>query len=110
MRRKVVLSLNEAQFADLEALMKEDMQDNFTFYGVFLIQQEKKRRELEKSKVGRGRPKKDEPEILYYPCPYDANVYPYTREELEGYYQLRKEEVPADAKPLTKEELKKFDL
>lgn len=110
MRRKVVLSLNEEQFADLEALMKEDKQDNFTYYGVYLIQQEKKRREAERAKVGRGRPRKEEQEVVYYPCPFDDSVFPYTMAEIEGYYALRKEEVPANLKPLTKEELKKFDL
>lgn len=109
-RRKVTMSFTDDQFADLQALMREDKQDNFTFYGVFLIQQEKKRREVERSKVGRGRPKQEVTETLYYPCPYDENIYPYTMSELEGYYALRKEEVPKDLKPLTKEELRKFDL
>lgn len=109
-RRKVTMSFTEDQFKDLEALMREDKQDNFTYYGVFLIQQERKRRDAERSKVGRGRPTKEKEVIDYYPCPYDANVFPYTLAELEGYYQLRKEEVPKDVRPLTKEELKKFDL
>ena len=110
MRRKVTMSFTEEQFKDLEALMREDKQDNFTYYGVFLIQQERKRRDGERSKVGRGRPTKEKDETQYFPCPYDANVYPYTMSELEGYYALRKEEVPKDVRPLTREELKKFDL
>lgn len=110
MRRKVTMSFTEDQFKDLEDLMKEDKQDNFTYYGVFLIQQEKKRRLAEQTKRSPGRPRKDEPEVFYYPCPYDPEVYPYTKEEIEGYYALRKQEVPADLKPLSKEELKKWDL
>lgn len=108
MRRKVTMSFTEEQFKDLEALMREDKQDNFTYYGVFLIQQEKKRRDSERNKVGRGRPKKEAEEELYYPCPYDPESFPYTMSELTGYYQIRKEEVPKDIKPLTKAELQKW--
>lgn len=108
MRRKVTMSFTEDQFADLEALMREDKQDNFTYYGVFLIQQEKKRRDGERNKPKAGRPKKEDEVIEFYPCPYNPESYPYTMSELTGYYQIRHEEVPKDIKPLTKVELQKW--
>ena len=107
-RRKVTMSLTEEQFKDLDELMKEDKQDNFTFYGVFLIQQEKKRRENERSKVGRGRPKKEgeeDKEVLYYPAPYDPEAPPYTMDDLEAYYSFSNQKVPEQPRPFTKEDL-----
>ena len=81
-RRKVVLSLNPIQFAELEALMLEDVQTNFTTFGVYLIMQEKKRREEEKRKRGVGRPKgsvdedgneEEEPRIYPHPDNFGPN-------------------------------------
>lgn len=109
-KRKVILSLNDAQFADLKALMEEDNQDNFTFYGVYLIQQEKKRREAENNKRPVGRPKKEEVEDLWYPSPDPKSSMPYREGELAGYYEIRKQVMPPLPKPLTKEELKEWDL
>ena len=43
--RLVSLSLNLEQFAELEALMSEDKQTNFTFFCVQLIVNERKRRQ-----------------------------------------------------------------
>lgn len=109
-RRKVVASLNPEQFAVLDGLMKEDKQDNFTFYIAYLAMQERKRRDEESKKRGVGRPKAGKEEILYYPSP-DKNVsYPYTEDELRGYYDMRKEPMPPLPAPLSKEELKKYDL
>ena len=107
-RRKVILSLNPVQFADLEALMAEDGQDNFTFYGAYLINQEKKRREGERSKSKVGRPKSEPKEQLWYPCPDTHGTMPYTEDELRGYYEIRGEKMPPLPIPYTKEELKKW--
>ena len=104
-KRKVILSLNDAQFADLKALMAEDNQDNFTFYGVYLIQQEKKRREAEQQKRPVGRPKKEEEKEEWYPNPENPNQYPYRMSELIGYHQFRGKKVPEEIKPLTEKEI-----
>lgn len=53
--RIVALSLTLSQFADLQALMKEDNIGNFTFFVYSLILAEKKRR---LSARGLGRPRK----------------------------------------------------
>lgn len=106
-KRKVILSLNEAQFADLQALMVEDNQDNFTFYGVYLIQQEKKRREADRTRRPVGRPKKEEEKEEYYANPENPKQYPYTMSELIGYYQIRNKKVPEGLNPIPTEELSK---
>lgn len=110
-RRKVTASLNPEQFAELEALMKEDGQTNYTFYLVYLIKQEGKRREAEKGKRAPGRPKKEDTEEVFYPSP-DPNGgrAPYSKEDWEAYFTFRKEEVPPLPAPLTKEELKKWEV
>lgn len=93
-RRKVTLSLNPDQFAELEALMKEDGQTNFTFFAVYLISREKKFRENEKMKRA-GRPKnesKDEP-IVWYKAP-DGSRTPYSKDDLESYYAFRNMDMP----------------
>ena len=100
MKRKVTLSLDIEQFNDLQALMKEDGQTNFTFYAVYLINQEKKARNKPKA----GRPKAVEEEVLYYPSPQKGNKTPYTKQDLEAYYAFRNVEMPPLPEPLPKED------
>jgi hypothetical protein len=92
-KRKVVLSLDPLQFSELQSLMLEDVQTNFTTFGVYLIMQERKRRIEEKRKKGVGRPRNDgeeeeEEEKAIYPHP--DNFGPnkgrlLTRTELDWY-------------------------
>ena len=112
-RRKVTASLNPDQFADLEALMKEDGQTNLTFFVVYLINQEKKRRSEVITKKPVGRPKKEDEVIVYYPSPdlKFGNRNPYTKEAYQAYCIAHKQPMPDPMpEPLTKEELAKWDL
>lgn len=111
-RRKVVASLNPDQYRVLRGLMEEDHQDNYTFYIAYLAIQERKRRDEDKGKRKPGRPVVGSTEeIVYYPSPDKHVSFPYTLDELRGYYEMRKEPLPDPLPaPLTKEELKKYDL
>jgi hypothetical protein len=102
-RRKVTASLNLEQYTDLETLMKEDGQTNLTFFIVFLINQEKKRRENTKRPVGRPRKedKEDEEEELWYPSP-DGGTTLYDKDELEAYYHYRNQPMPPLPAPVKK--------
>jgi hypothetical protein len=86
------------------------MQTNVSSYFGFLIAEVSKMREGAKSKRPVGRPKKEEEEELWYPAPYDANAPPYRMQDLEAYYGSRKEEVPPQPAPFTKEELKRWEM
>lgn len=89
------LALLPLQYAELEALMLEDTQVNKTAFIVYLIAQEKKRREEDKRKRGVGRPKgsteddgDDETELAIYPhpAPFGPNKDRLlTRSELDFY-------------------------
>ena len=111
-RRRVTLSLNPDQFRELEILMEEDGQTNFTFYIVFLILQEKKRRmegiKTAKNPVGRPKTTVEAEDLNFYPAPYKGGA-PYKRVDLEAYYDFRKEVMPPLPKPLTAEEIKKYE-
>lgn len=109
-KRKITASLNEEQFADFEMLMAEDKQDNISFYFAYLINQEVKRRAELKEKRSPGRPPKKEDEDVYYPAPYEGGA-PYKLVDLKAYYDFRKQPLPDPLpRPLTKEELAKWDL
>lgn len=43
-KRRITITLNENQYNNLMDLMDEDSQTNMTYYFIYLIQQEKKRR------------------------------------------------------------------
>jgi hypothetical protein len=105
-KRRVTLSLSLEQFTELTLLMEEDGQDNFTFYAVYLINQEKKRRAeaVEAPKKAVGRPKKekeDDEDPTLYPAPYDGGGT-YTRAELESYYAFHNKPMPPLPKPVKK--------
>ena len=104
------VSVNAEQLEALEKMMKEDMQTNISQYFGLLISEVWKMREGGKNKRPVGRPKKEEEEVLWYPAPYDKNSPPYTMDDLTAYYTFRSENVPEGLVPLTKEELKKWDM
>jgi hypothetical protein len=108
--KKFMVSVNEMQSIALDNLMQEDMQDNVSQYIGFLIAEVSKQRESGRSKRSVGRPKNEKEEEVYYPAPYNKDAPPYTHDDLEAYYTARKEKVPAGLIPLTKEELKKWDM
>ena len=103
-RRRIMLSLTPVQFNELQILMAEDGQTNFTFYAVYLINQEKKRRagavEAPKRPVGRPKNKTEEEDKALYPAPYEGGGA-YTKSDWEGYYEFRGEPVPPLPMPLT---------
>lgn len=111
--KKISVNLDlDTQWRVLETLMDEDGQKNITAYIVYLIYQEKKRREglLEAPKRPVGRPKKvaEEEDTNRYPAPYEGGGA-YTRQEWEAYFEFRNESVPPLPKPLSAEELKKYE-
>lgn len=113
MKKRITIVLDDNQERELEIIMEEDSQTNMTSYFIYLIMQEKKRRagELTEAKRPVGRPKKV-PEVEdtnKYPPPYKGGV-PYSKEDWELYWHYRpKQETPPLPKPLTVEELKKWD-
>jgi len=111
-KRRVTLSLPLDQYRELEILMEEDGQTNFTYYGIYLIQQEKKRR-LEPVSTGKrpvGRPKLavEEEDTNLYPAPYKGGGV-YNKEDYEGYFTFRNQPIPPLPKPLTTKELEKYE-
>ena len=112
MSKRITATLDDNQFIELQKLMEQDGQKNFTFYFVYLIMQEKKRREDFVANIKRpvGRPKKiDEIEDTnQYPAPYKGGA-PYSAQDLELYYDFRNVPMPPLPKPLTAEEISKFD-
>jgi hypothetical protein len=106
------VSVNRVQYDALMQLMEEDMQDNVAQYFGLLIAEVTRNREALKAKKPSGRPSKkdDDGDKVYYNAPYDKNAPPYTMSELEAYYTFRKETVPEGLKPLTKEQLSKWDM
>lgn len=105
MSKRIIITLNKLQLEALNKLMDMDMETNVSAYMGRFITQETLRRD---SKKPVGRPKKEDEKLEYYPCPYNPESYPYTMSELTAYYDIRKEKVPEDVRPLTKEELKKW--
>jgi hypothetical protein len=109
--KKYNVALNEQQLEALQRMMKEDMQTNVSQYFGFLIAEVSKSREGFRNKRAVGRPKKEgEKEVEWFPAPYDKNAPPYTMDDLTAYYTFRSESVPEGLVPLTKEELKKWDM
>lgn len=113
MNKKISVNLDlETQWRELEILMEQDGQKNITSYIVYLIYQEKKRRAglLPEPRRPVGRPKKiDEIEDTnQYPAPYKGGA-PYSAQDLELYYDFRNVPMPPLPKPLTAEEISKFD-
>jgi|TARA_R100001530_G_scaffold100538_1_gene69888 hypothetical protein len=113
MNKKISVNLDLAtQWRELEILMEEDGQKNISAYIVYLIYQEKKRRAglLQDPKRPVGRPKKVEEieDSHKYPAPYKGGA-PYSAKELKLYYEFRNEPIPPLPKPLTAEEIAKFD-
>jgi hypothetical protein len=107
---KFLVSINDAQAEALQTLMEEDMQENRSQYiGMLITEVYKNRRKVEEKRPV-GRPKKEKEEVEWYLAPYDPEAPPYTMEDLQAYYSFRKQEVPKNLKPLTKEELKKWEL
>lgn len=109
-RRRVTVSLDPLQFAELESLMKEDGQTNYTFYYVYLVKQERNRRMEITTKRPVGRPKGTSntlEDTNLYPAPYKGGGA-YTKDDWIGYYEFRKEEVPPLPDPLTPAEIAKF--
>ena len=111
-KQRITITLDDNQLRELEILMEEDGQTVFTTYFVYLIMQEKKRRVEGAPHIKRpvGRPKKEEVEedTNMYPAPYEGGGA-YTRLELEAWYAFRDKKMPPMPKPLTKEELKKYN-
>lgn len=110
-RRKISISFSESQFNDLVNIMEIDGQDNYTFYFAYLVNQEKKRKQnaLEPKKRSVGRPKKQS-EVVddnKYPAPYSGGGI-YTRDEWISYFEFRNEPVRQLPKPLTAEEIEKY--
>jgi len=111
MKKRITITLDEVQQRELEILMEEDGQTIFNAYFVYLIMQEKKRRGAPlEGKRPVGRPKKEVPEedTNLYPAPYKGGGA-YTHDELEAWYAYRDKTMPPLPKPLTKEELKKYN-
>jgi len=114
MKRKITISLDQSQERELEILMAQDGQKNFTYYFVYLIMQEKKRRvdgvQLDKRLVGRPRKSDDSltEDTNKYPSPYKGGA-PYSKQDLEMYYDFRNVPMPPLPKPLTKAQIKEFD-
>jgi len=113
--KKISLNLDiDTQLRVLETLMAEDGQTNLSAYIVYLIYQEKKRREGKTDTFGTkrpvGRPRKVEVEVdkNLYPAPYKGGA-PYTAETLEQYYEFQKKEQPPLPKPLTNDEIAKYN-
>lgn len=111
-KRRITITLDDNQFRELEILMEEDGQNNFTYYFVYLIMQEKKRRNdpqvQAKRPVGRPPKAKVEEDTNRYPAPYKGGGA-YTKDEWEAYFEFRKKEVPPLPKPLTKSQLEKYN-
>lgn len=113
--KRLMLNLDENKQNALTYIMNEDMETNMTGYIGRLIVKEYKNK---KSKRSVGRPKNeaitnngeknDDNKNLKYPAPYDGGM-PYTEPELESYYAFHNEEMPVLPKPLTKEEMKKWN-
>lgn len=112
--RRYWVSANEQQVEALEKLMAEDMQTNVSAYFGFLIAEVTKMRGERKEKKPVGRPKKGEEEVVYYPSPdvKFGNRAPYTKEAWEAYWDIHEkwEPRPELPPPLTKEELKAWDM
>lgn len=109
MSKKLIITLNDIKLKALNELMKADMETNKSAYVGRLITQEVIRRSEEAKKRGVGRPVKEKEEDLYYPAPYEGGA-PYKKEDWLNYFAFRKEPAPELPEPLTKEELKKWDL
>lgn len=110
MAKKIHITLNDLQLEALDKLMAEDLETNRSAYLGRFIAQEVARREESAKKRPVGRPKKEEEEEVFYPAPYKGGA-PYSRDALQAYYDFRKQPMPDPMpQPLTKEELKKWDL
>lgn len=111
MTRKILrISLKPEQNDLLEKLMADVHQTNKSAFIVYLLANEEKARENVIVKRAVGRPKKEEEETIYYPAPYEGGA-PYDKPAFEAYYAFRKQPLPDPMpKPLTKEELQKWDL
>lgn len=110
MTRKILrLSLQQQQFELLEKLMADVHATSRSAFIVDLLSKEEQAR-LRPNRV--GRPKKDgqKEEVLWYPAPYDPKAPPYTMDDLEAYYTFRNLPVPQQGAPLTKAELKRWDM
>ena len=109
-KRRITITLDKVQEAELQSLMKEDGQTNLTFYYVYLVKQERNRRMEITTKRPVGRPKASEKveDTNLYPAPYKGGGV-YTREDWIGYYEFRKEEVPPLPDPLTPAEIAKYN-
>jgi len=107
MSKRIIITLNDLQVEALDRLMQADMETNRSAYMSRFITQETLRRE---NKKPLGRPKKEEQEELLYPNPDKHATFPMTEAELIGYYQIRGEKMLELPTPLTKEELKAWDL
>lgn len=113
---KYVVSLNEAQETALRKLMADDLQDNVNnYFGMMIAEVVKGRESRRRGAVGRprkgeGESEEDGGETKWYPCPYDETAPPYTMDDLKAYYEFRKMPVPPQGPPLTREQLKKWDM
>lgn len=68
-KNRITVYLNDKQTKILKELTDEDVEENMSYFMARLLVDEKKRRDAEKQKRGRGRPQKDEeaPDELYEP-------------------------------------------
>ena len=111
---RYTVTTNEVQEEALKKLMKDDMQDSVSQYFGMMIAEISKNREG-KQRRAVGRPKKNDTEDAikekeWYLAPYDPKAPPYTFEDLKAYYEFRNQEMPVLPPPLTKEELKQWDM
>lgn len=109
-KRRVTILLDDNQFRELQILMEHSGMTSYTQYLIGLIYKEKHGELGGGAKRPVGRPKKidDQEDKTLYPAPYIGGGA-YTRGDWEGYYEFRGLEVPPLPKPLTKEELKKYN-
>jgi hypothetical protein len=115
---KYIVSLNEAQNEALKKLMADDLQENVNHYfGMMISEVVKGRESRRRGAVGRPRKVEGESEDeeeggekKWYPCPYDENAPPYTMDDLKAYYEFRGMPVPPQGPPLTKGQLRKWDM